>query len=106
MPVGLWAIVSTTIIHDVGISLGFWIVKWSAFPFNEMMPYYYGTIPILVMWIFKFTYGRYWLYIIINMILDIVFAFFLLNFFFPSRGIFILIGITSFRVWLINITIK
>ena len=103
MPVALFAIVLTTIIHDVGITLGFWVVQEAAFPLNEMMPFIYGDIPILTMWVFKFTFGRYWVYMITNAILDIGFAFFLLNKLFPSKGIYALVGISSFQVWLINL---
>ncbi|WP_425059162.1 hypothetical protein SCACP_38290 [Sporomusa carbonis] len=87
MPVGLLAIVTTTIIYDVGTTLGFWTLRESFFPFNYMEPYFYGTIPVLTMWVFKFTEGRFWTYMLTNIILDIGFNFFLLNYFFPSRGI-------------------
>ena len=103
MPVGLLAIVTTTIIHDVGLTLGFWVVLENAFPFNQMLPYFYGNLPVLSMWIFKFTYGRFWLYVITNVVFDIGFAFGLLGYFFPSRGIYELVGISSFGVLGINI---
>lgn len=102
MPVGLWAIVSTTIIHDVGVTLGFWTVLKAAFPLNEMLPYFYGTMPVLTMWVIKFTYGRFWLYVLTNTVLDIGFAFFILNRFFPSMGIYKLVGISPFGVLAIN----
>jgi hypothetical protein len=88
MPVAMFAVVLTTIIHDVGTTLGFWSTRESAFPFYQMMPYYYGFMPVLTLWVFKFTYGQFWRYLIINTILDIGFNFFLLNYFLPSRGIF------------------
>jgi len=75
MPVALFAIVLTTIIHDIGITLGFWVVQEAAFPFNEMMPYFYGLIPVLTIWIFKFTNGRFWVYMVTNAILDLGFYF-------------------------------
>jgi hypothetical protein len=103
MPVALFAIVTTTIVHDVGIRYGFWEVRESAYPFFVMMPYFYGSVPVLTMWIFKFTNGRFWIYMLVNAILDIGFAFYQLGVFFPSKGIYALVGITSFQVWLINI---
>lgn len=103
MPVGLLAIVTTTIIHDVGLTLGFWVVLENAFPFHQMLPYFYGNLPVLSMWIFKFTYGRFWLYVITNVVFDIVFAFGLLAYFFPARGIYELVRISSFGVLGINI---
>lgn len=103
LPVGLFSIVLTTIIHDIGITFGFWVVEDAAYPFYEMLPYFYGLIPVLTMWVFKFTYGRFWLYIFTNAILDIGFAFFLLSVFFPGRGIYTLVNLASFQVWLINL---
>jgi hypothetical protein len=52
-----------------------------------MFPYFYGFMPVLTIWVFKFTYGRFWMYMVTNTILDIGFNFFLLNYFLPSRGI-------------------
>jgi hypothetical protein len=88
MPVAMFALVLTVIIHDVGTTLGFWATRESIFPFHQMMPYYFGTMPVLTMWVFKFTYGRFGMYFIINTILDIGFNFFLLNYLLPNRGIF------------------
>ncbi|PKM76707.1 MAG: hypothetical protein CVU90_11020 [Firmicutes bacterium HGW-Firmicutes-15] len=103
MPVALLAIVITTIIHDTGIGLGFWVVRETAFPLYEMLPYFYGLIPVLTLWIFKFTNGRFWIYVITNIILDIGFAFYLLGNMFPNRGIYALVGITSTQVLLLNL---
>ena len=88
MPVAIFAVVLTTIIHDVGTTLGFWATRESIFPFHQMIPYYYGAMPVLTIWIFKFTYGRFGIYFVTNTILDIGFNFFLLNYFLPSRGVF------------------
>lgn len=87
MPVAMSAVVLTTIIHDVGTTLGFWATKQSTFPFYQMLPYFYGIMPVLTIWVFKFTYGHFGLYFATNTILDIGFNFFLLNYFLPSRGI-------------------
>ncbi|WP_051788932.1 hypothetical protein [Pelosinus sp. UFO1] len=88
MPVTMFAIVLTTIIHDVGTTLGFWATRVSIFPFYQLFPYFFGTMPVLTIWVFKFTYGDFRKYFIFNTILDIGFNFFLLNYFLPSRGVF------------------
>ena len=87
-PVSLFAVVLSTIIHDVGTTLGFWATRESIFPFDEMFPYYYGAMPVLTIWVFKFTYGHFGKYFITNAVLAIGFNFFLLNYFLPSRGLF------------------
>lgn len=103
MPVGLLASLLTTIIHDAGITFGFWEVLAPAPPMYEMLPYFYGLIPVLTMWIFKFTNGRVWRYIIVNIILDVGFAFTFLGYILPSLGIYRLVGVTRFQVVLINL---
>ena len=104
IPVALFATVLTTIILDVGITLGFWVVRESVFPFNELFPYYLGAMPVLVLWVFKFTYGRFWVYLITNLILDVGFNFFLLDYFLPVRGIFGLVGISPLQSLPITLT--
>ena len=87
MPVAMVALVLTIIIHDVGTTLGFWATRESTFPFYQLTPYFFGTMPVLTIWVFKFTYGRFLTYMVTNLILDIGFNFFLLNYFLPSRDI-------------------
>jgi uncharacterized membrane protein len=91
---GLLSIVLTTIVHDVGVSLGFWVVRETTFPFNEMMPYFYGTMPIITMWILKYTFGHFWKYMVTNIVLDLGFAFIILDYFYPVTGVYGLVGIT------------
>lgn len=102
LPVGIFGAVTTTIIHDIGIGLGFWAVLQASYPLYEMLPYFYGQIPVLIMWIFKFTNGRVGRYFLVNAIIDIGFAYYFLNIFLSQRGIYELVGITPFGVWLIN----
>lgn len=55
------------------------------------------------MWVFKFTNGHFGIYLLTNAILDIGFAYYFLDILLPNRGIYDLVGITSFQVWLINL---
>jgi hypothetical protein len=87
MPVALFAVVLATIISDVGITLGFWVIRDTLFPLNQLLPHYFSLMPVLTMWVFKFTYSRFLVYMVTNLILDIGFSFFFLNIFLPSRGI-------------------
>lgn len=86
-PVGLLAIVTTIIINDVGTTLGLWALRQSFFPLGYLEPYFFGTMPVLTMWVFKYTEKKFWTYMLTNTILDIGFNFFLLGYFFPLRGI-------------------
>ncbi len=87
MPVALFATVMSIIIHDVGVTLRFWTLGASVFPLNQLFPHDFGLMPVLTLWIFKLTYGRFWLYAVTNLILDIGFNFFFLNIFLRNNGI-------------------
>ncbi|EGO64006.1 hypothetical protein ALO_10309 [Acetonema longum DSM 6540] len=87
MPVAMFAVVLATMIGDIGIRLGVWATREPTYPFSQMLPLFYGVMPVLTIWTFKFTHGRFGLYMITNTILDIFFNFFLLAYFLPSRGI-------------------
>ncbi len=100
-PVALLTAATGAIIVESGITLRLWAVKETLFPLNQMPPYIYAAIPIFTMWIFKFTYGRIWLYVITNAIIDVGFAFVILPWL-VRIGIFEFLS-SSLLVYLINI---
>lgn len=102
LPVGIFGALTTTVIHDIGIRFGFWAVLKASYPLYEMLPYFYGQIPVLIMWIFKFTNGRVGLFYLVNAIIDIGFTYYFLNIFLPKQGLYELVGITPLGVWFIN----
>lgn len=87
MPAAIFATATAILISDIGVRLGIWVIKETLYPLSQVLPHYYGTMPVLTMWVLRFTYERFGVYMITNLILDIGFNFFLLNTFFPSRGI-------------------
>ncbi len=100
-PVALLTAVTSSIIVGSGTTLQFWAVRETLFPLNQMLPDIYAAVPIFTMWIFKFTYGRLWLYVATNAIVDIGFAYIILPW-------LVRIGILEFLsssllVYLINI---
>ncbi len=70
MPVTLFAAVTSGIIYEIGIMAGFWHFREIAFPFVM-----YGAPAAATIWVFRFTYGRFGLYLVTNAIIDLVFAF-------------------------------
>lgn len=75
MPVALFAIVSSTIIYESGITFKMWSTRETAYPLSQMLPSIYGAFPVLTMWVFKFTYDRFWPYLATNAVLDFVWAY-------------------------------
>lgn len=96
MPVTLFTAFTSGIIYQIGIIAGVWYFREIAFPFVM-----YGFLPAVAAWIFRFTYGRFWLYILTNAIIDIGFAFILFPWF-DRRGILGIGPWTSIIVYLIN----
>ncbi len=72
MPVGLFTVVLSVLILEIGISFGMWNIKETVFPFALLPPLVYG-LPIFTMWVFKLTYGRFWLFVATNAIMDLFF---------------------------------
>lgn len=102
MPAALFTMVANTIILDIGFALRMWEIRETVFPFYDQLPMAYGGLPIATMWILKFTYGRFWLYALVELILSCVFAY-IVQPWMSSRGIWVAINVTSLKVLFITI---
>ncbi len=87
MPVALFTAILSAIISDMGYTFGLWTIGEKIYPFSYLSPHLFGPLLVITLWVFKFTYGRFWLYMITNTILDIGFNFLFLGYFLPARGI-------------------
>lgn len=101
MPVALFATITSILIAEIGDTLKWWTFMETAYPLHNMS-YIYGLNPVSLIWIMKFTYRRFWLFIIADAILNVGFAYLLLGYFLHSRGIFSYITLTPFHVFLIT----
>ncbi|WP_274363378.1 hypothetical protein [Paenibacillus thermotolerans] len=70
IPAALFTGVTSGIIYEIGIMLNFWHFKEVSFPLVM-----YGLLPIMLLWVLSFTYGKFWTYFIVNAVLDLGFAF-------------------------------
>jgi len=86
MPVALFCSLAFAFIFETGISLQWWAVKESSFPLINIPIFIYGPYLIATIWIFKYTYGRFWLYLVTNIVLDYILIFFLIDWFI-QRGV-------------------
>ncbi|NPV92172.1 MAG: hypothetical protein HPY50_15500 [Firmicutes bacterium] len=86
MPVGLFAIVSSIVIVDIGATLNLWALRDNIFPFGKVFSYHLGGIPVVTMWLFKFTYGRFLRYVTVDVFYNLAFAF-LMSPWLAARGI-------------------
>jgi len=86
MSVGLLSTLLSIIVTEIGIRYVWWSVIETTYPFAVIPTYSYGFFPVIPMWLLKYTYGRFGVYLAIDTVLNIIFAFFVLPWF-GSRGI-------------------
>lgn len=86
MPVGFLSTILCIIVIETGIASGWWAIRETTYPLAVMPTYVYGFFPVMPMWLLKYTYGRFGLYLVVDTILNTVFAFAILPWF-ASRGI-------------------
>lgn len=72
MPLTLFTITIMVIVIQIGITTGLWVIRETTFPLVTIPSYVYGVYPVGAMWIFKFTYGRFWLYLITELVVNFV----------------------------------
>lgn len=107
MPMAVFTMVTNTLIIDSGVGLNIFQIRENIFPLNEMISYNYGLLPVGTIWIFKYTYRKFWLCSIVEIIFSLVFIR-LLHPFLHNRGILVwtnpesIGGIGAFTVTIIH----
>lgn len=99
----LYTVVSSAIIYDLGLKLGWWAILNPTYPFYSLQPFIYGLFPVASMWVLYFTYGRFGTYMFTNLLLDIGFAYFFFGYFMPVTGILSLAGMSRFQNLLLTL---
>jgi hypothetical protein len=75
MPVALLATVTSLVVVDSGMRLNLWNVRETVYPLMQIIPYSLGLVPVVTIWIFKFCYKKVWLFIIVDTVFNLFFAF-------------------------------
>lgn len=75
IPVALFTSITSMIIVEVGASYKLWALKETIFPLTHTFPYHLGLAPVVAMWLFKFTYEKFWRYLSVDAIYNLVFAY-------------------------------
>ncbi|AIF52899.1 hypothetical protein [Pelosinus sp. UFO1] len=86
MPAGLLAIFMTFIASELGVANGWWYFRETIYPLAILPAFYYGLYPTVPMWILKYTYGRFWLFLLVETLNNALFVFIILPWV-ASRGI-------------------
>lgn len=78
MPAGLFATLLMLIYNIYAFNKEHWEIHTTIFPF--LKPLFtsgiLGAFPVITVWIFYFTYEKFWIYLMTNIILDFMFAVF------------------------------
>lgn len=84
-PVAVLSALTSVIIHHVGNSLQWWEQIDLNYPF--VIPFYLlGLHPVITMWIFKFTYRKFWLYVVVEAVMNMGFNTLFLGWFLIKMG--------------------
>lgn len=97
MPTTLFTALTSGIILQIGYSTNLWYFRESNFTLVM-----YGLLPLVLLWIIRFTFGHFWIYMVMNAIIDLVFAFVIMPWF-GRIGIFGVENWTSVSIYIINL---
>ncbi|HEY0827960.1 MAG TPA: hypothetical protein VGE40_07695 [Bacilli bacterium] len=76
MPVSIFTSLLMTIYNELGYTFRWWEVKQTIVPWViTYVPFVYGSFLAGTIWIFYFTYGRFMMYFLTNIIVDFIFMF-------------------------------
>lgn len=78
MPVALFMTVIHTLSYQAAYHYGWWKeADSSLFGWDKVVPvpWVYGPYLVIVIWIFHFTYGKFWMYLTVNILLDGLFMY-------------------------------
>lgn len=104
MPAALFCSLAFIFIFETGISLRLWAVTEPSYPLVNIPAFVYGPYLLAPVWILKYTYGRFWLYLTTNIVLDYLLIFFLIDWF-VRRGVWVSY-ISYFQILLITTTLS
>lgn len=107
MPVGILASFLMVLYNLVAYNENHWIIKIHIIPWlsPSFEPFVLGAFLVTTIWIFHFTYQRFWIYLITNIVLDFMFAIFPLPYLLQNKlGIYQLVNITPWGRLLIFVT--
>lgn len=66
IPTAMFVVLTSGTIYQLLLMSGLYIFKEIHFPLIQ-----YGLLPVTAIWVLRFTYGRFWRYVVTNLILDI-----------------------------------
>ncbi|WP_251550292.1 hypothetical protein [Neobacillus muris] len=100
MPAAIFATFLMVLYNVYAFNEKHWVINEAIFP--SLRPLFaagiLGGFPVITLWIFHFTYGRFWVYLVINILLDFMFAVFPMHYLLQDiLGIYTLVKIAPWQ---------
>jgi hypothetical protein len=104
LPAGILTALIFTVLNGVNNNVKWWKVTTTIFPkLPGNFPYVIGPFIFMPIWIFKFTFGRFWLYIITNVLSGLLFAYPITSLF-GKLGIYKLKRMTRIQLFFLSVS--
>jgi hypothetical protein len=103
-PVGILASFLMVLYNVVAYNEKHWTIKVTIIPWLKplFVPGVLSVFLVVTIWIFYFTYPRFWIYLTTNLVVDFMFAVFPFHYILQNKlGVYELINITSWGRYLI-----
>ncbi|MBB5174599.1 hypothetical protein [Texcoconibacillus texcoconensis] len=99
MPVAIFGSLLVSIQNELAYTYEWWVVKETLFPqIITYVPFVFGAFLIGTIWIFHLTGWNFWLFMLANVVMDLIFAF-PLNNWIQSLGLYELVNYTNWDVF-------
>ncbi|MGD6830916.1 hypothetical protein ACQCT5_02045 [Sutcliffiella halmapala] len=98
MPAAIFASFLMTVYNIFAYNQNHWELKESILPWLDplFVSGVFGAFPVITLWVFHFTYGRFGSYLLTNIVIDFMFAIFPIHYVFQEiLGIYKLINISA-----------
>lgn len=96
-----------TIVYEIAYVYQWWDLNITIVPWGKItnVSYAYGIFSIGTLWIFYLTYKKFWLYLLTNIVIDGIDAFFV-TWFMESRKIIFYLNITKIGLFLVMVSLS
>ncbi len=107
LPVTIFTALLVTIVYEIAYTYKWWELRVTIVPWGNItnVSYAYGAFFIGTLWILYFTYKKFWLYLLTNIVIDGIDAF-LITGFMETRKIIHYANISKFSLFLIMVTLS
>ncbi|WNF38389.1 hypothetical protein RJD24_08195 [Bacillaceae bacterium IKA-2] len=109
MPAAIFASYLMIIYNVIANNQNHWVIKEPLIPWLEplFVSGVLGSFPIITLWIFYFTYGKFWVYLVTNIVLDFMFTFFPIDYLFQGKlGVYELVNITRWERFILFVSLS